>query len=109
MRGVFLVRATFGYTVMVDSVTIPMDLSWPDASALTEFIAALRYSGDGRGAARCLHPGNDDCFRAGRCFLVVNGEPPTREPVNFHYDTRTADLWYSYEDDHDPGDEDAQR
>lgn len=110
MRGVFQVRAPFGYTVMVDDVTIPMDLSWTDADALTRFIAALRFSGDGRGAARCRHPGNDECFRIGRCFHIVNGEPSTRSDFVFHYDTRPADYWVAWsDDDRDPGDEDFAR
>lgn len=114
MRGVFQVRAAFGYTVMVDGVTIPLDLSWTDANQLTTFIAALRFEGDGRGAARCRHEGNEACFKAEQCLQVQGplnrgGRPRTRPWINFHFDNRPADYWHTYEDEHDPGDEDTKR
>lgn len=66
-RGVFIERARFGYTVVVDGRALPLELSWSNADGLAHVIARLRGPGDGRGYARCRHPGNDVCFRAGVC------------------------------------------
>lgn len=67
-RGVFLVRATFGYTVAIDGHTLPLDLSWGAADELARSLAGQRPAGDARGYARCRHDGNAHCFRAGACI-----------------------------------------
>lgn len=105
-------RAPFGYTVMVDGVTIPMDLSWTLANQLCKFISMMRYAGDGRGVARCRHDGNDACFDAGRCLRIRSednrdGAIPSRPHISFHFDERPAHQWWVCDEDHDSGDEDA--
>lgn len=63
-RGVFLVKAAFGYDVMVDGRLSGLDTSWTDADKLAKRIAAARPPGDGRGWGRCQHAGSEACFDA---------------------------------------------
>jgi hypothetical protein len=74
MRGVFLYRSGFGYTVHVDGVTLDLDVSWSKANNLARHIAVLRKPGDGRGYARCRHDGNELCWKAGEHLEVPNVE-----------------------------------
>lgn len=67
MKGVFLYRASTGYTVHVDGHTMDLDVTWSEANNLARRIAALRNKSgkyDGRGFARCRHAGNSACFDA---------------------------------------------
>lgn len=67
MKGIFLYRASFGYTVHIDGHTMDLDVSWSEANALAREIARLRNKSgryDGRGYARCRHDGNKACFDA---------------------------------------------
>lgn len=67
MKGIFLYRSHFGYTVHIDDHTMDLDVSWSEANKLATDIAALRNKSgrfDGRGYARCRHKGNKACFDA---------------------------------------------
>ena len=60
--GVFLIKSKMGYSVLVDKEALPMDVSWSEADRIAKAIAKSRRPGDGRGYARCRHPGNEKCF-----------------------------------------------
>lgn len=66
MRGIFLVKATHGYDVIVDEVPYGIDVSWSAAFEVATSLAKKRPPGDGRGFARCAH-GGGQCFNLGVC------------------------------------------
>lgn len=70
-RGVFLVRGPMGYRVLVDGQYQTEDLSWNEADQRARVIAELRPPGDGRGYARCKHPGRTACFDEQECLRVT--------------------------------------
>jgi hypothetical protein len=76
-RGVFLYKSTMGYTVCVDKQVLPMDVSWSEADRTAKKIAKGRRPGDGRGYARCRHPGNDACSKAWHHIEPPKATKPT--------------------------------
>lgn len=54
-RGVFLHKASIGYTVCVDGFDLGLNTSWSDANALCQAIATRRPPGDEMGYGRNYH------------------------------------------------------
>lgn len=55
VKGIFVYKAFFGYTVNVDGNTLDLDVSYGEAVRLAKYIARLRTKGgqyDERGYAR---------------------------------------------------------
>ena len=73
-RGVFIVRAVFGHSIVVDGNDLGLDGSWDQVDQICSQIAALRKPGDGRGYARCRHDGNDMCWATGQHIETLTEE-----------------------------------
>lgn len=79
IRGIFLVRSTFGYDVEVDGRAFGLDVSWTAADKIARTVARFRADGDSRGYARCHHKGTA-CWEAGRCIKYPALANPKRYP-----------------------------